>query len=306
MRLLVFLQCVARAAVKGGAHFLGLGELVEQVWDGWEKQADDAARKAELQALVQMAAGEFRRQVAAIVREVAGKQPAEAQQRVSSCLERVPDLLRQSFRRPEDPQGRSVPPGFRLQQASDLAPLLAGLPAEADAGQPHPAGPQVALAYAAGPQAGQTTVHPEPTVLLFGRANDCQPRCPPDGYDLVSRHHCLVEINPPDVRIRDLGSRNGTYVNGHLIGKRPKGTDPNPDFASPEHDLADGSRVSLTEQGLIAFSVRIHVPAYCAVCEAVIPEEQQSACRREAGGYLCPGCRSKDREAAAVVKTCAV
>ena len=34
----------------------------------------------------------------------------------------------------------------------------------------------------------------------------------------VSRHHCLLEIHPPTVRVRDLGSTNGTFVNGEKIG----------------------------------------------------------------------------------------
>jgi pSer/pThr/pTyr-binding forkhead associated (FHA) protein len=38
----------------------------------------------------------------------------------------------------------------------------------------------------------------------------------------VSRHHCLVEIEPPVVRVRDLGSLNGTFVNDKLIGSRLK------------------------------------------------------------------------------------
>jgi DNA-binding NarL/FixJ family response regulator len=33
----------------------------------------------------------------------------------------------------------------------------------------------------------------------------------------VSRRHCLVDVDPPEVRVTDLGSRNGTYVNGQRI-----------------------------------------------------------------------------------------
>jgi len=41
----------------------------------------------------------------------------------------------------------------------------------------------------------------------------------PENLD-ISRHHCVFEVEPPTVRIRDLGSSNGTYVNGVLIGRR--------------------------------------------------------------------------------------
>ncbi|KYC36281.1 hypothetical protein WA1_52005 [Scytonema hofmannii PCC 7110] len=37
---------------------------------------------------------------------------------------------------------------------------------------------------------------------------------------IFSRYHCLLDINPPDIRVRDFGSRNGTYVNGKKIGQR--------------------------------------------------------------------------------------
>jgi pSer/pThr/pTyr-binding forkhead associated (FHA) protein len=34
---------------------------------------------------------------------------------------------------------------------------------------------------------------------------------------LISRHHCRLEIEPPVVQIADLGSSNGTYVNGKRV-----------------------------------------------------------------------------------------
>jgi pSer/pThr/pTyr-binding forkhead associated (FHA) protein len=51
-----------------------------------------------------------------------------------------------------------------------------------------------------------------------GRAPDCDLQLPND-WDCanVSRHHCLLEINPPAIRIYDLNSRNGTFVNGDRI-----------------------------------------------------------------------------------------
>jgi pSer/pThr/pTyr-binding forkhead associated (FHA) protein len=33
----------------------------------------------------------------------------------------------------------------------------------------------------------------------------------------ISRHHCQLDIDPPSVLIQDLGSFNGTYLNGKEV-----------------------------------------------------------------------------------------
>ena len=43
--------------------------------------------------------------------------------------------------------------------------------------------------------------------FLVGREQDCQLR---PNSDLVSRHHCVFSIDDYAVRLRDLGSTNGT------------------------------------------------------------------------------------------------
>jgi pSer/pThr/pTyr-binding forkhead associated (FHA) protein len=35
-----------------------------------------------------------------------------------------------------------------------------------------------------------------------------------DRDELISRHHCQLDIDPPSLQVRDLGSTNGTYLNG--------------------------------------------------------------------------------------------
>ena len=50
--------------------------------------------------------------------------------------------------------------------------------------------------------------------LLIGREEDCHLR--PDS-EFVSRHHCALLLDDYTLRIRDLGSKNGTFVNGRRI-----------------------------------------------------------------------------------------
>ena len=47
---------------------------------------------------------------------------------------------------------------------------------------------------------------------MIGRSEDSHFCLPHDRF--FSRHHCLVEIAPPQAFLRDLGSTNGTFVNG--------------------------------------------------------------------------------------------
>ncbi len=57
-----------------------------------------------------------------------------------------------------------------------------------------------------GPLAGQQFVFEDRTTAILGRAKDCDPRLlcnpanPKDPENRkISRHHCLLDINPPDV-----------------------------------------------------------------------------------------------------------
>ena len=131
MRPLGLLKCLARAAVKGLGHAVGFGGLVDlaaEAMKDWNRAADEADRKAELEAVVKMAAAEFRKQVEAVVQEVAADKPLATQQQLSVYLEQLPDLARKQFARPEDPAGRSVPPGFRLDERTLAALLPASAP----------------------------------------------------------------------------------------------------------------------------------------------------------------------------------
>jgi pSer/pThr/pTyr-binding forkhead associated (FHA) protein len=53
-----------------------------------------------------------------------------------------------------------------------------------------------------------------PGEYYFGRGAECHVR--PDS-DWVSRQHCRLRVRHDGASIRDLGSRNGTLVNGRLV-----------------------------------------------------------------------------------------
>jgi pSer/pThr/pTyr-binding forkhead associated (FHA) protein len=65
----------------------------------------------------------------------------------------------------------------------------------------------------------------------------------------VSRHHCLLDIDPPRVMVRDLGSRNGTFLNGKKIGQRNQGLVPEEAVATdlPECSVHPGDSIQLGE-----------------------------------------------------------
>jgi len=50
--------------------------------------------------------------------------------------------------------------------------------------------------------------------FVIGRAADCDLQL---SHPTVSRRHCEITQCEEDLTIRDLGSSNGTYLNGHLV-----------------------------------------------------------------------------------------
>jgi pSer/pThr/pTyr-binding forkhead associated (FHA) protein len=63
-----------------------------------------------------------------------------------------------------------------------------------------------------GPFRGQTFQIPRGKFII-GREQDCQLFL---DSSFVSRHHCVLLMDDCTLRIRDLGSKNGTYVNRDL------------------------------------------------------------------------------------------
>ena len=90
--------------------------------------------------------------------------------------------------------------------------------------------------------------------FLVGREQDCHLR---PNNDLVSRHHCVFIVDDYAVRLRDLGSTNGTRVNDELV--------------RGERVLQDGDRIAIGKLELeIVIGKRAAVAAPAVPVAAVV------------------------------------
>lgn len=131
---------------------------------------------------------------------------------------------------------------------------------------------RVTLTVKEGTLKGRQFVFDLPSACLIGRAPDCSVQLLSDCLSgLISRHHCRLEVDPPAARLRDLGSLNGTYVNGLLIGRRSTSLTAEEANTStgPAYELADGDEIGV---GAVVFQVSVHGPP------AGVPEVPADAC----------------------------
>ncbi len=152
---------------------------------------------------------------------------------------------------------------------------------------------KVVLNIIAGPKMGQEIEFTEHDTFIFGRMDDCH-ICIPDD-NLLSRHHFLLEANPPDSRIRDLGSLNGTYVNGNKIGGRLRMETPEEGAKRdyPQVDLQDGDEIKCGGTCFVVKTITtkpLQQKIRCQRCGKDVSAEAGSA---RSGDYLCSDCAKK-------------
>jgi pSer/pThr/pTyr-binding forkhead associated (FHA) protein len=117
---------------------------------------------------------------------------------------------------------------------------------------------KVTLTVTDGTHSGKQFVFSGPAHCVAGRAEDCSVRLVGGFEDsMLSRHHCAIDVNPPQISVHDLGSRNGTYLNGQRIGRRYEVREPgqDTDVLHREYALHDGDVLRL---GPIPFLVSIY------------------------------------------------
>jgi pSer/pThr/pTyr-binding forkhead associated (FHA) protein len=73
----------------------------------------------------------------------------------------------------------------------------------------------VRLKIVQGSNAGKEVKIPVPKCVI-GRADDCHIK---PQSDAISRKHCVIITTENEVVVRDLNSRNGTFVNGERVGE---------------------------------------------------------------------------------------
>jgi pSer/pThr/pTyr-binding forkhead associated (FHA) protein len=91
---------------------------------------------------------------------------------------------------------------------------------------------------------GQEFTYRGPAYLVLGRSRSCQLRLPGDAT--VSRQHCLIEMEGKAAWVQDLGSLNGTFINGEKIGQREKQHQSDATMVAPvRQELQDGDELRI-------------------------------------------------------------
>ena len=148
---------------------------------------------------------------------------------------------------------------------------------------------KVTIRVTKGCSEGKSYSYTEKESLVLGRKKSCAIAFL---EKTVSRYHCLLDIAPPGVMVRDFGSKNGTWLNGLVIGQRPKSMTPEEAQRQRfnEHAIHDGDTLLLGPDCELTF--QIEVLPECADCGTAL---EKDATADAEGRMLCPSCLEKRR-----------
>src|SRR6267378_768131 len=151
---------------------------------------------------------------------------------------------------------------------------------------------QVNLKVLAGPYKDRIFCFTQPDTFLIGRTSDSHLYLPDDRF--FSRHHCLLEISPPHCLLRDLGSTNGTFVNGR------KGSE----VALQNGDKIQGGETVLLVEVVSSEAVADSQPGHASANPIMVAvqclncgrsEQAQVATSDEHLTFICEDCRAELR-----------
>jgi serine/threonine-protein kinase len=160
-------------------------------------------------------------------------------------------------------------------------------PAPAASPKPAATGPgKLVLEVIDGPHGGTRFEFDRHEAFVVGRSRSVHLSLPEDRS--LSRHHFLLEFNPPHAYLRDLGSRNGTSVNG----------EPVKEAFLKDGDIIRGGRTRLRFSVPVATVPAAAPDLTCAACGARVVADGLSSTDFEGppSNYLCAACRRKVRE----------
>ncbi len=165
---------------------------------------------------------------------------------------------------------------------------------------------QIILDVTAGPIKGQKFTFDNHDTFIFGREDDCHARLSKNDTT-ASRHHFILEANPPAATICDLGSLNGTYINGVKYGGRAKHLTPEQArmLTAESTKLQDGDEIKV---GNTIFNVSIESAVYCSHCGDETPNKVAEFVSAVGNLITCDDCADKAQrgELLSTVKSAAI
>jgi eukaryotic-like serine/threonine-protein kinase len=151
---------------------------------------------------------------------------------------------------------------------------------------------QVTLRVIAGPSIGRVFTFDQHDTFLIGRSESAHFCLPDDKY--FSRNHCILEIAPPQIFIRDLGSTNGTFINGFRTESTYLHSGDKIQGGETVLSVEVSAQQSSPSQPLNAKSVPSVVTVTCLNCGLLSESEASSPDARLS--FVCDECRDKLRK----------
>ncbi len=155
---------------------------------------------------------------------------------------------------------------------------------------------RVTLRVISGPQIGRVFTFDQHDTFMIGRSEDSHFCLPQDRF--FSRHHCILEIAPPRCFLRDLGSLNGTYVNGFRVetahlknGDRIQGGETILEVGVSADVIENETPSELARTGEFTKNTPSLVTIQCLNCG--IPASVEASRPDAKMSYVCDDCREK-------------